>query len=355
MTEQCTPSTAHPVPQENGWAPSTKACMSCRSLKVRCIVNSSPDDKRCQRCIKSDRECVFPAPQKRKQRKRTDARVGELEKEIRTMKMLLSRREDRNIPREGQSGPASAPSEEPSTWGSTKGNTVSQTVGVSPSSSGVGPSPSVHGDIGKSPESDARTAFMEKVFTNPDVINLGLLPIETATDLFEVYNHDLVEHFPLVVFPEGYSLDKLRANRPTLFLAVMAAAAMKSHPQLSINLNKHLLQSCATRIMMNSEKSLELVQAMIVTAIWYSPPGGSSQLKFYEYIHMAASMALDIGLGSKPSQMDGHQGNPAAQSPTWPDATNTLMGSALSAPTISHSSEVESRRTLLSCYVMCCG
>jgi hypothetical protein len=39
---------------------------------------------------------------------------------------------------------------------------------------------------------------------------------------------------------------------------------------------------------------------MIVTAVWYFPPGKFAQMKFYEYIHMAATMAMDIGIGTSP-------------------------------------------------------
>jgi len=48
--------------------------------EVVMTIGTRDPSKTCQRCEKMDRLCVFTAPQKRKQRKRTDTRVAELER-----------------------------------------------------------------------------------------------------------------------------------------------------------------------------------------------------------------------------------------------------------------------------------
>ncbi len=156
----------------------------------------------------------------------------------------------------------------------------------------------------------------------------------------------------MVVFPSNYTIESLRAEKPRLFLAVMAAAPSKSQPEHSIVLNKSVLQSYATRIFMNSKKSLELVQSMIVIAVWYSPPDGFSQgqHKYYEYIHMAATMALDLGLGTKPSQTERLE--PRYQEVETPASVDNKEMSPRPEP---DSTNLESRRTFLLCYIICCG
>ena len=47
----------------------------------------------CQRCARSGRPCVFTPLQKRKQRKRTDTRVAELEREMRTMRAMFKNKQ----------------------------------------------------------------------------------------------------------------------------------------------------------------------------------------------------------------------------------------------------------------------
>ena len=70
---------------------SGRACDHCRSLKVRCFVDN--ESVSCQRCAKSGHTCIITAPQKRKQRKRTDTRIADLEKEVRAMQALLNHEE----------------------------------------------------------------------------------------------------------------------------------------------------------------------------------------------------------------------------------------------------------------------
>ncbi|KAI4247259.1 MAG: hypothetical protein L6R40_001602 [Gallowayella cf. fulva] len=68
-----------PIGQAEKVKPHIRACQSCRSRKIRCIPQDSSKDGKCQRCAKSKRECVFTSPEKRRRRKRTDARVADLE------------------------------------------------------------------------------------------------------------------------------------------------------------------------------------------------------------------------------------------------------------------------------------
>src|SRR5271154_3236090 len=67
-----------------------RACEACRLLKVRCLPDNTSTSAICQRCKKSGRICIYAAPQKRRQRIRTDTRVAELEREIRAMRSLLT-------------------------------------------------------------------------------------------------------------------------------------------------------------------------------------------------------------------------------------------------------------------------
>ena len=93
MTTRIAPAPGQQAPPAQNDVRTGRACDYCRTLKVRCIMENSSADK-CQRCAKSNRACVLTAPQKRKQRKRTDTRVAELEREVRAMQAAISRRND---------------------------------------------------------------------------------------------------------------------------------------------------------------------------------------------------------------------------------------------------------------------
>lgn len=178
---------------------------------------------------------------------------------------------------------------------------------------------------------------------NLDVIDRGIISMELAAEMFHTYVTDLVPHYPAVVFHSGVTAAEIRKAKPTLFLAIIAAASGKSDPHLYSTLNSEVISAYAQQIVIGSQKSLELVQAMIVTSVWYYPPGKFSQLKFYEYIHMAATMAMDIGLGTNPKTSRRRRGATDTESPASDDSNHGVYD------------EIERRRTFLSCYLITTG
>jgi hypothetical protein len=147
---------------------------------------------------------------------------------------------------------------------------------------------SVSSSGSKSPPDDHITQDWSPPAFSPDmdVVEREILTMEEAEKLFQSYNNDLIQYYPTVVFPPEVSAADVRRTKPTLFLAVISAAAAKVDPHLYSILNTEVLSAYAHRTVVKGEKSLELIQAMIITTVWYYPPGKFAQLKFYEYIHM---------------------------------------------------------------------
>ena len=136
----------------------------------------------------------------------------------------------------------------------------------------------------------------------------------------------------------------VRRSRPTLFLAILAAASGSDRPSLFRDLNTELFRVLAQKVVMDNEKTLELVQAMLIIAVWYFPPDRFEELKHYQYIHMGATMAVDIGLCESNSDQLSIKENPASTS-----------SSSQPNSTIAESSTTERCRTLLACYLLCSG
>ena len=132
-----------------------------------------------------------------------------------------------------------------------------------------------------------------------DVVDKGLLSMDTARQLLELYKTELYPFYPIVYITPACTADDLRRTKPTLFLAIVAAAAGKKYPDVAMQLDQEVLQEYANRTVVNSEKSLELAESLLVSSVWYQPPGRLAQLKYYEYIHMAAIMVADIGIGTR--------------------------------------------------------
>jgi hypothetical protein len=103
----------------------------------------------------------------------------------------------------------------------------------------------------------------------------------------------------------------VREQQPLLFFTLvtvaMATLPGPTNPELWDMLTKDL----ALRIMYHGERSLELVQTLIVYATWYARPKHVQELNFNQMVHIACTMALDIGLGRRSHKAtSNHQADP---------------------------------------------
>lgn len=241
-------------------------------------------------------------PPRRTKRKRTDVRVRELEQEVKTLGELV---------RSGKAGELSEPPHPDL-----------------PDGEPVHPRPTHSMSLGNPATTDPSPQV-------PDPIDSGLLSIQHAAQLFDRYVSDLAPQRPLVVFPFGIGANHLRTSKPTLFLAILAVSAGTLDENLSTKLMDMLLKIYAERIMIRGEKSLELIQAILVSTNWSCPPDQYDQLKFYQQLHMAATMAMEMGLGEVNS------------TPNVQSVGATTDGTGID------SNFLDPLRTFLGCYICC--
>ncbi|KAH0613496.1 uncharacterized protein H6S33_005382 [Morchella sextelata] len=378
-----------------------RACESCRGLKVRCEPSEANPFATCKRCAKANRECIFTAPS-RKRQKKSDSKVAELEKKIDALTASLNAtraRQARGIDEDdeeeyGDDGdtpgtvdaefsPISRPPkrlrhEDPHQIlgdGNFKGtSSLALKGGKIPTTSYLRPTD----------EDMAKYVFI-------DVVDRGILSMETATKIFNHYVEDMVPHLPAVVFPPDTTAEDIRWEKPTLFLAILAAASGVSDPALHKTLYNEISRAFAERVMINGEKSLELVQSLTLCSMWYYTPDHFQELKFYMYIHQAAVMALDIGITKKrkiikgsvrglppfptqkasiPSSSGGGAAHEEAgnerggrQKPDGDTGPSTLHPPPAPVPPVPpllrspfpDPEAIETRRALLACYWSCCN
>jgi RalA-binding protein 1 len=183
-----------------------------------------------------------------------------------------------------------------------------------------------------------------------DVVERGILNMDKAAELFSRYTDRMAIYAPAVIFPRSMTVAELRRTRPLLFLAIMAAAASDT-ASLQKTLQREVMMAYAEKVFLTGEKSLEMIQALLVSVYWYIPPERMEELKFYQFIHIAAVMAIDIGLGKKPSTrrgghgLGGGPGMPGVSFPSW--TGHPFRRHAPLDPT-----SLECRRTWLACYYL---
>jgi hypothetical protein len=132
-----------------------------------------------------------------------------------------------------------------------------------------------------------------------DIIDRGVIPLEYANELVAFFIRDLMAFAPVIVLPPETTASHLRHSKPVLFLSIIAAAAIAVDASVATVLNRELVRLYAERFFIQGEKSLELVQALVLMTVFYYPPDSPMKLQHFQYTHIAATMALEIGLASK--------------------------------------------------------
>lgn len=333
-----------------------RACEACRGLKVRCEM---AEEGPCRRCRKAGRRCVVTVRSRGGERqKKTDTRVSELEKKIDALAASLHARggsehagsaggAQSGASQRGRSDASAAPdSPEVSRASNPMIKSMLSHWGI-PEGSG---SPCQHAAGQKRKLSDTQDPRADEASKPPnqrgtslgddyvDVVDRGLVTPEQADAFFAKYNDVMVQHFPGVVFPRDYTAARFRAEKPLLFLAVMAAASSDAAP-VQKELVRELTRAFAEKIIWGGEKSLELVQALFVTVAWYYPPESFEELKFYQLAHIGVVMSVDLGLGRSAARV------------FRPGITPWGNLGALRASKVD-SESVEGRRTWLTAYLL---
>lgn len=338
-----------------------RACEACRQLKVKCEMDENSPMSSCKRCAKAHRQCIVTVPS-RKRQKKTDSRVAELEKKIDALTATLAAR----------GGTDADPALDPAItqhnyqvrnsiygdqWNSQPSHSMPQSPPNPAQIAGMkrkttdtyGP---FGGELPKPPLStnhasslgsgqlsinDPRQQRASAEPPNRDIIDRGLIDQKTAYKCFERYHNDMCKQLPIVSFPAGTKAEEVRKAKPTLFQAIVAVAIGTIRPDLQSKIISDATRTLADRIVYNGEKSMELVQTIQIMIVFYQPPEKYEELNFNQLVHIAAVMALDIGMGKRTKK---------GARPIWKDFMEKTKG-------LPDPNAAETRRCWLGCYYMC--
>ncbi|PGH11170.1 hypothetical protein AJ79_05012 [Helicocarpus griseus UAMH5409] len=323
---------AHPDPLADLKRP--RACEACRALKVRCDPDTSTNGSNgeggsCRRCAKAGRRCVVTVPT-RKRQKRADGRVAELERKIDALTASLMASKGRGTDGGGQlaigsglqQGASStslagskryASGEYKARLGGTAGLAPLPARGRSPmTADGSMALEDDNGDLNNNNESESVQRpwppFQPALDRGPkahydyeytDVIDREIVDTETALKAFNRYVDEIAPQAPFVVFPPATTMAEVRRTKPVLFLAILSISVGVFQRDLPVILLNEVYRIYADQVIIKGTKSLELVQAIVVSTIWYAPPDHYEELKFFQLIHIAAAMGMDLGMNRR--------------------------------------------------------
>ena len=254
------------------------ACEACRLRKVRCLPSQHPEI--CLTCERSGVTCEWASRNRRvrKPKLSSKARIAALESKLDGLLSELACENERPH----QAGPASR---------STPDNESLLTP----------PSNEESNSRVKHVDSAAQEQWLVTGdFGLADFLSQHNLTPEDAEQYLGQFQ-EMTLYFPFVVLPLTATLFSLWEESPMLLLASLAAAS-SSNKEAQVLLEKTLRVSLLEAIMLNGEKSLDLLAALLVYLAWYQfycvpRIEASTQL-----IHLAISLCLDLGLHLKPEE-----------------------------------------------------
>ncbi|RKU41608.1 hypothetical protein DL546_002312 [Coniochaeta pulveracea] len=284
-------------------------------------VGSSSKRGACMHCSHSK---VRFKERVRKRTKKSEDKVAELERKV---ELLMNQLHNRNATAswdalDGQSGLSPA-AQQPA-----QHSPVAQDASYRPTSDGLPPLPmalagqrrlkrkfspsaeSAHKEVREiiaqtfQPPPTPVAGRTDKTNDLFDPVDRGILSMDQANQLFTRYTDEMAAHLPGVIFPAGTTAAQVRKTKPVLFLALMATSSFDL-PTIQPTLTEHLMQTIANKVVVGGQKSLELIQALQVAVMWYWPPEHFERLNFYQLIHMAAVMSLDLGLDQPKARVSG--------------------------------------------------
>lgn len=251
--------------------------MACASIKIKCQLGSDTTlEPPCDRCLRLGKECVLSAPKRQKDR------VAELEAQVAALTRLL---QQQGIDDPGAAAMEYSQDGTATATGEIDGNARKRRL--------LDDSPA-----GSSLEYVSGTPMSSKDGENQELSKLDrIVPLDLQARVLEQYLTQIVPAFPLVPIAGDQTLEALRAERPILLQAIIYAA---SPGVLSLDMQDDVSRMFLNRLSGTTydqgEKSLELIQAIQITCLWYRAPKHHKHIAAYQLISLASNLADDIGI-----------------------------------------------------------
>jgi len=137
-----------------------------------------------------------------------------------------------------------------------------------------------------------------------DIVDCGIMTAELAQLLLDRFRANAVQQFPFIVIPDDMPLEAVRKKSPWLFLAV-AATMLFDNPFLQHQLGDRLREQAFHKVLFGTEKSLDLLQALLLYTAWYCHFYRADRHQEFLLSQLCVNLAHDLGFDkSKKRQAD---------------------------------------------------
>ncbi|OQU94426.1 hypothetical protein CLAIMM_00782 [Cladophialophora immunda] len=262
-----------------------KACVRCAKAKVKCCFSGGHGV--CDRCRRLSRDCLHEEVPRR-QREKQSTRIKALEEKVNSLLTWLT-------PDKNADGSTNAP---PITT-TPAATEVEAEISDNVSFASIANVQSTNTSAGPS------TAEESGQF---DVIDNGVLTMASADTLLETYKQVHTKFFPFVVVAPETDAATLRRDKPVLFLAIMTACLEADH-MVQRRLGAELKRIISERVLIGNERSIELLQALLVHLSWIHYHFHPLNKQSYMLLQMAIALVMDLDLDRCPAHRDQRVGS----------------------------------------------
>jgi hypothetical protein len=250
-----------------------RACEECHRLKIKCDVITSPGNA-CERCSRNNLDCVPTPPRLQRDR------INELEAQVQELTSLLRARQNPGTP-PSLTPPASLPGDHD------------------------------HANV---------LAFLD-----------ARIPLNKQQELLHLFAQQAGAAWPFIRLP--IDLGHIRTKSPVLLLSVLVCTTTQGTQDIQLDVHDDLVRETmrilGEEVIGRGQRSLELVQALLVAGFWNKAIRGGQVGSCYQVIQLAADMAIDLGIAGLSLQP-----SPAAYFSRHDDPTS-----------------LEAHRTWLACFI----
>ncbi|KAF1998812.1 hypothetical protein P154DRAFT_244687 [Amniculicola lignicola CBS 123094] len=276
------------------------ACERCRKHKVRCVPSDTTGI--CQRCQKARVECIEHVARRRPAKPRgtvaqTPARAADVESKLDMLSAIVT---STSAP-----SPALQPTLPPvTTLPSQMLEKIQRTPTPAPLPPPASAPPASKTPILPNPGSAPESALSFWESINDTISGMGRLdPVLRSISvvhmqlLLDTYRA-MADFFPFVALPNDAFCRDLMQQRPMLMFAVLTVASYDS-ALLQLTLSRELRKVVMVKIM-NGEKSLDLLQGLLVFIAWHHHYMDPQAVSIHMLLQMCLGIAGDLGLDRIP-------------------------------------------------------
>jgi len=132
-------------------------------------------------------------------------------------------------------------------------------------------------------------------------LDLNTLQADIKSLYLNTFVKVLLPQYPVIAMPEQADIEIFQITKPFTYRAIMTAASSVSAPKSFRALHSCNIAALSQAVVIEGCKSMDLLEALLITATWACPPNNSTNLNIYQWSHMACTMAMELGLGGRSS------------------------------------------------------